>query len=247
MSLEQKAKEIVAGFLGCDPLEITGATAIGAAISSSIQQHQLHAALQRAGVNMAGIDRITTFSDIFPGQSESPYRPAPREDATAPLPSHALSCGVDIEQYDRLPETADWWNDPFYIDNFAPAEVAYCLLQVDPKLHFLGLFAAKEAILKADNSFCGLPFNQIEIRHDDLGKPMFAPLALSISHSPQYAVAMAIRGGEPLPASQSHAVAPEPVATPRAPVKKANRLLIFIGITGALFVGLAYLVMRHLS
>ena len=69
----------------------------------------------------------------------------------------------------------------------------HCLAQSKPLQSFSGLFAVKEAILKADNTYRKIPFNQLEIVHDQNGKPSFADFSISISHSAQQVVALAIR------------------------------------------------------
>ena len=98
----------------------------------------------------------------------------------AALPAHdALAIGLDIESADNLPSAADPWAEPFYVENFTGAEIAWCLRQPDPRLSFCGLWSAKEAVLKCGQEFAGLRPVEIEILHDPRGRPMLRPLRLS--------------------------------------------------------------------
>ena len=91
-----------------------------------------------------------------------------------------LSIGVDIEDLDmweRLVPSRRWrWFAPlFTID-----EVAYCSQQQSPAASFGGLFAAKEAVLKALWPALELTAQQIIIRHND-GRPVVCASRLFIS------------------------------------------------------------------
>src|SRR5579859_771572 len=108
-----------------------------------------------------------------------------------------LSLGVDIEAIDSLPRATDFRREEFYKMNFTPREIAYCILQADPYSSFAGLFAAKEALVKADAALRERPFNQLGIGHSPEGKPLYPGFALSISHAHGTAVAVAARGGNP--------------------------------------------------
>ncbi len=104
-----------------------------------------------------------------------------------------LRIGIDIEQISLMPPSSDYREDHFYTSNFSPSEIAYCILQPDTAASFAGLFAAKEAIVKADNSYLKRDFNSIKIDHLPNGKPTFPSFSISISHTAQIAVAVAVR------------------------------------------------------
>ena len=95
-----------------------------------------------------------------------------------------------------LEEATDYREHVFYRNNFTEREISYCLLQSNPKTSFTGLFAAKEAIVKAQNQFIGISFNELEIQHDKNGKPLFKNFDLSISHAGNLAVAVAVVSGQ---------------------------------------------------
>jgi 4'-phosphopantetheinyl transferase EntD len=79
--------------------------------------------------------------------------------------------------------------------NFTPQEIAYCILQAEPYSSFAGLFAAKEALVKADASLRERAFHQIGIGHSPEGRPVYPGYTLSIAHANGTAVAVAARGG----------------------------------------------------
>ena len=56
-----------------------------------------------------------------------------------------------------------------------------------------GLFAAKEALVKADNRLMGRAFNSIVIEHAPDGKPLYEGFQISISHTDTLAVAVAVQ------------------------------------------------------
>ena len=118
---------------------------------------------------------------------------SPAAQVTNALSDISLSVGIDIEHVSNFKPAVDYREDEFYRQNFSQREISYCLLQPDPIQSFAGLFAAKEAIVKADNSLNGVQFNKIEILHDANGRPLFQGFQISISHSQDLAVAVAIK------------------------------------------------------
>ena len=81
---------------------------------------------------------------------------------------------------------------------FTQREIAYAETRIDPKLTLVGLFSLKEAMFKA-----GLvdvrsdSFSELEITHDKNGKPVFPGYQLSISHSNNLVVAVAVQSVAP--------------------------------------------------
>ena len=112
--------------------------------------------------------------------------------------------GLDIESSDNLPAAGDPWSEPFYVENFTSAEIAWCLCQPDHKLAFCGLWCAKEAAIKCDQGFAGLRRSEIEIVRDEANRPKLqstrtpdparaSSYALSISYSGRMAVAVCLK------------------------------------------------------
>jgi len=109
--------------------------------------------------------------------------------------------GIDIENINALPQVNDFREDEFYKMNFTPAEIAYCILQPNALVSFAGLFAAKEAIVKANNAYKNRPFNTIFIDHSPTGQPVYKGFQLSIAHTTELAVAIATNIGTASPSS----------------------------------------------
>ena len=83
---------------------------------------------------------------------------------------------------------------------FTEIEVVYSLSRPDPKITLLGIYAAKEAVIKALNNKNKIQYNFIEIRHYSNGKPYVVLksypkifLEISISHSIDIAIGYCIK------------------------------------------------------
>ena len=81
-----------------------------------------------------------------------------------------------------MPDSNNFIDDQFYIDNFSKSEIAYCSSKENPKSCFTGRFAAKEAIVKANNDYINTSFSNIEILVGKNGEPLFEGMEISISH-----------------------------------------------------------------
>lgn len=99
------------------------------------------------------------------------------------------SIGTDIVKISRIEESI---KSPSFLKKiFTESEKEYC----KKAENFAGIFAAKEAYFKALGTGIKMPVTQIEVLHDDLGKPYFNGIDncdLSISHDGEYAVATVI-------------------------------------------------------
>jgi phosphopantetheine--protein transferase-like protein len=101
--------------------------------------------------------------------------------------------GIDMEEVESMPEASDYREHPFFQDHFAPAEIAYCIRRADVRISLCGLWAAKEAMLKAGVIPVGThTMNGFEISHDESGRPTFPGCRLSISHTSKFAVAVCV-------------------------------------------------------
>jgi len=80
--------------------------------------------------------------------------------------------GVDIVEIQRFKKAlANHQNLSAKL--FTPGEQEYCRQKARPHRHYALRFAAKEAVLKALGiGFRGVKWTDIEISHDDLGKPL---------------------------------------------------------------------------
>ena|SRR3989344_2485874 len=116
--------------------------------------------------------------------------------------------GTDIIEISRVRQSIERHGLHFLNRLFTQREQDHCYKFQDPVPHFAGRFAAKEALAKALGTGFGaeLAWHDIEILSDDLGKPLVSissalttrleqpHLLVSISHSADYATAVAIWG-----------------------------------------------------
>jgi phosphopantetheine--protein transferase-like protein len=232
--MEEKIKEIIAVFIKVPAGQIGPATAIGrSALGSSILVHRMFAKLAEAGWVGDNYSDIKVYADLWPAGRPAaalPFVPSDISNAATTLPTMEImqqaealpGVGIDMEEISAMPETQDFRSTEFYRMNFSPAEIAYCILQPDPYSSFAGLFAAKEAIFKADPQFRGRPFNTIAIDHSTEGKPLCPGFGLSVSHAGGMAVAIAVRGGIDFSHGSSHGPGGRsaPISIPPAPLDR---------------------------
>jgi phosphopantetheine--protein transferase-like protein len=204
MSKVNKIKEIVAQFLKVDPAGLNDGTFIdNSALHSSVLTHRMYAELVKEGVQVNAPQDIRTLGDLLSvldgpqhGHVEKKVDRVVSQGISAQSATNGtrgdISIGIDMEDVENMPETNDYREEPFYSRNFSQKEISYCILQPDPRRSFAGKFAAKEAVIKADNSYRTKTFNQIEILNDSVGKPVFENFVVSISHAQDKAVAVAV-------------------------------------------------------
>ena len=208
--MEEKIKTIVAQYTKVPAGEITGTTVIDrSAVASSILLHRMYANLANEGIIVNDYLSVNNFGELLSringsSNSNTPvagtfFQPAFLNE---PFDQNG-GVGIDIEEISMMPLTNDYRADAFYQLNFAASEIAYCILQPHPLSSFAGLFAAKEAIVKASNYYKNIPFHSIVIEHLPEGKPYYKNFQLSISHSKEWAVAVAFTSGHQQPADVS--------------------------------------------
>lgn len=196
-------KEIISQFLQVDANSITASTLINRqALKSSIFLHRMYGKLADAGFVVADYSNINSFGELLvklEGKSQNPKveeqqfnNLTTQQSPNTQYPIPNTQIGIDIESIDNLPKTNDFRNEGFYTDNFSEKEIAYCILQPNAYASFAGLFAAKEAIVKANNQYKNSKFNQLIITHNAEGKPTFEGVNISISHTNDSAVAVAV-------------------------------------------------------
>jgi len=189
-------KKTVSTFLKTDVTSINSNTCIdNSAIPGSVLLHRMYSELSKIGFTVRDPSRIKTFgelenelfgdkvlSDKSTSNIESNYIKRSINDKTQKGDISVNGIGVDIESSSNLPNTIDYFEDQFYIDNFSKSEIAYCSAKLNPKSCFTGRFSAKEAIVKADNTFINTKFSDIEIKVSNSGSPFFNGMNISISH-----------------------------------------------------------------
>ncbi len=194
-------KNIISAFIKKTAEQITENTVIDkTVVQGSILIHRMYAEIADIGYSIDNYNDIKTYADLL--QKINPENNIIiQKNITVNLEdkntSSNNSVGIDIEQVSNFKEVNDYREDNFYKQNFTEQEIAHCLLQPSMLQSFTGKFAAKEAIVKADNSYKKLSFNQIEISNDTEGKPLFHDFHISISHTNDLAIAVAIQIKEP--------------------------------------------------
>lgn len=202
--MESQLKQTLSGFLKTDPASIHADTIIDrSALGNSILLHRMYARILADGFEVHNYNDIRTFGDLMSringkgnaaaqiingsyGKEKADIKSRELNSDTSMLP-----IGIDIEAISNFDEAEDYREHPFYKNNFTPQEISYCLLQNNTRLSFAGLFAAKEAIVKADNAYQNRDFTAIEIEHDSKGKPYYKNFSISISHTNETAIAVA--------------------------------------------------------
>ena len=111
-----------------------------------------------------------------------------------------VSVGIDIESINAFPTDVLLPSGaPFRSRTFCPIEIAYALTKHSPSQTLLGIFCAKEAVIKCLSGYRRLTFRDIQITHDSNGRPLCnVPdnvdfnFKVSISHSFDCACACAL-------------------------------------------------------
>ena len=198
-----KAKRIIAHFLKITPASIEDDTKMDyTVITSSILQHRMYALLAEKGFIVEDPGSIVTFKD-FRKMVENTHSSG-KSAAMTKIPSRInvdltsnseknMTVGIDIEDISSFPDSNNYNDDRFYTDNFSLNEIDYCKLKKNPKDSFAAIFSLKESIVKADNSLKGVPFNELDIKHNSKGKPTYDGFLLSNSHSNSNVVSVAIK------------------------------------------------------
>ena len=113
-----------------------------------------------------------------------------------------MEIGIDIENNDRFKEI----NDHFLTRTYTEREIAYAKSKKNASEIFCALWCVKEATVKAFSNK-KISFKEIEVLHDDGGKPYITKnttikneleklaaceIKISISHSKDYSTAVCL-------------------------------------------------------
>jgi phosphopantetheine--protein transferase-like protein len=202
--MENKIKSIVSVFIKIPAEQISYDTVIDrSSVSSSITLHRMYAKLAEEGIVVQDYWNIQKFATLLERVNGNGHATMPVVQEVQTNGQHfhfnnemaAEMIGIDIEEVEAMPRANDFREDEFYKMNFSSTEIAHCILQPNPYASFAGLFAAKEAIVKANNSNKNKPFNTIVISHNQEGKPAYPGFNLSVSHTNNVAIAVALQTG----------------------------------------------------
>lgn len=212
MPMPEILQDIIATLLGTDPTAVhPDLTFAGTRLQGSLARTRLYTAIeQQLGVTCPAAYTARTYGElhaaIYGAASAStapqvPVAPSAPEQYHGAMPN--IACGIDIEMVENLPVVADYWSDAFYSATFTPAEIAYCLLQDQPLVHFAARWCAKEALQKCDPAYLQTDLRTLEVRLQASGTPYLCavtaghstplPFAVSLAHTPQAAVAVVVK------------------------------------------------------
>ena len=215
MEANEQLRQIVAQLAGLKPEAIDADFSLKSrGLQSSVRRAALAAAIRRyLGGTVPEVYSVVSFRELEAAVLERESKPATsgelpnelRKTVTAsPLSGvDDLACGIDIERVDAMPVTDDYWEHEFYKESFSKDEIAYCLLQENPRMHFAARWCAKEALVKCDPGYKGQPFSTLEVVRNESGEVSLAhhangtstkpPMAVSISHTETMAAAVVVR------------------------------------------------------
>ena len=111
-----------------------------------------------------------------------------------------VGVGIDIESINAFPSDVMLPSGAaFRSRTFSPKEIAYASTKHSPIQTLLGIFCAKEAVIKCYGGDKRLAFRDITITHDSKGRPVCNvgehkgfEFKVSISHSVEYSCAFAL-------------------------------------------------------
>jgi holo-[acyl-carrier protein] synthase len=231
----------------------------GPDLQGSARKAALAAAIRRQlGVNCPAAYSVATFGELEQalfGQHSAAPAPAATSNSNSTNPQLAvlpeqnakfkdLRCGVDIEMISEMPETPDYREHEFYSDSFSQEEIAYCVLQENPRMHFAARWCAKEALYKCDPAFRSEKMSNIELavseqggvflRHRGNGTRRDLPHAVSVSHTNVFATAVVLMlpGGLPQspPSTQPSTVSFQPPSPPSSLRRFTLAWLMAVGL-----------------
>jgi holo-[acyl-carrier protein] synthase len=215
MATPETLQDIIATLLGTDPADVHADLAFaGTRLQGSLARTRLYTAIeQQLGVACQAAYTVRTYGELHAAvYGTAPDIAATQAAAALPAPEQhvryngatpSIACGIDIEMVENLPVVPDHWSDAFYSATFTPTEIAYCLLQDQPLVHFAARWCAKEALKKCDPAYLRADLRTLEVRLSAGGAPYLCavsdsqstplPFAVSLSHTAQAAVAVVVK------------------------------------------------------
>lgn len=166
---------------------------------SSAQKSRVHGWLtkNRVPFNESALMGRFTIDQLLNGADVSSRQSKPNSlDISSSLDKFGMEnyqIGVDIQRVDELFPLglpSDPKADQSLLQIFTPKELSYAQTKTDIDITLTGIFCAKEAIQKASNLTINL--NEIEVLPDERGRPQSIGYQLSISHSGNYAISVAV-------------------------------------------------------
>ena len=240
MATLETLQDIVATLLGTEPAGVHPDLAFaGTRLQGSLARTRLYTAIEQyLGIACEAAYTARTYGELYAAvhgtapavaASQAPSLPTAHEQHTPRQRATLnIACGIDIEMVESLPVVVDYWNDAFYSASFTPAEIAYCLLQDQPLVHFVARWCAKEALKKCDPVYLQADLRTLEVKLNPNGAPSLCavvdghstplPFAVSLSHTAQAAVAVVVK----MPVSLDTESATTPAVLPAMPAPSTS-------------------------
>ena len=239
MNQSEQIRAMIATMLMVTPAEIADGTSL-AALNTSLGSAKVRLGLKRLGLALPVGSKPATFAGLLAALSGETAPVASSVPITrAAIDSSRLQVGLDVEDISSLPAATDYWEHEFYRANFARSEIAYAVLEAEPRTHFAGFWCAKEALRKCDPSFAHVNPAQTAVAHEANGRPYLTleseagpehlPHAVSISHTLEMATAVVV-SGTAAPSAVIEAIEPMIVAATAPAAKNSRGLAKLFGI-----------------
>jgi len=200
--MEAKLLAFLERLLG-EPVTMTDTITVSstqrARIVAWLNDNSIPASFSQFKSNLVRVSDLLTGAAFAEDQQAELRAPKPMAAASSYAASVGttamLGIGIDIQARSSMPEAEDYRTDRFYCANFSPRELAHCIQHGDPVMSLAGIWAAKEAIVKAGaglrDKADGLA--GVEIGHAPDGSPQYPNCLISISHDQGMAVAVCVR------------------------------------------------------
>jgi phosphopantetheine--protein transferase-like protein len=203
---QEQLRSMIATMLMVSPAEVADGTSL-ASLNTSLGAAKVRLGLKRLGLALPANAKPATFGGLLSalsGEAQAvPIVSAPK--AAPPVVSNgSLQVGLDVEEIHALPVATDYWEHDFYRGSFSKPEIAYAVLQAEPRTHFAGFWCAKEALRKCDTAFANVSPDKTAIAHEANGRPYLTldagsgperlPHAVSISHTTDVATGIVVSG-----------------------------------------------------
>jgi phosphopantetheinyl transferase (holo-ACP synthase) len=208
MSQSEEIRAMIATMLMVSPAEIGEGSSL-TALNTSLGSAKLRLGLKRIGLALPAGAKPATFGGLIAALSGEAAAPVSSSVSTPMIKTAApssgtLQVGVDVEDISSLPAAADYWEHEFYRGAFAKSEIAYAVVQAEPRTHFAGFWCAKEALRKCDPAFTDVSPERTAVAHESDSRPYLTlesgfgperlPHAVSISHTTDVATAVVVTG-----------------------------------------------------
>jgi phosphopantetheine--protein transferase-like protein len=275
---QEALRNTVAEFFQVDPGTIRADFVLGGArLSNSLARGHLDSVIRRrVGTKLAAVHSAKTYGELeaellgvpapAPSATQNSSAPASNGDGSSALATSVsldgagVRCGIDIELVESLPKAADYWEHEFYRTHFTRAEIAYCLMQEHPPIHFAARWCAKEALKKCDARYLKAEMTSIEVATSESGgmvlreldaagnaRPL--PHGLSISHTRFSAVAVVVAAS--FPATMSATSSNHPASSETAPpanqpaASRSGRIAVGVALLALVLAAIACLRTFH--